>query len=177
MKFKVVCLSLALIGSGLAFGATQEAAAVAPEASPESSPHLTRVLYLQDIQGPEAMTLCRSQARIVRMAAVGARNAIVVSDVADKVDRCESLLREQDRVARAADPHGPIDFAKLEQSEPESRVLAVGTDNARTAAAVLRAIYQVKELEDAQGKLTIHAPAMILDSSAALLRELGLMGG
>lgn len=165
------CLSLVVTAVAVSGGL------LGAEAPPASAPHLTRVLYLQGMQPREASMLLRTELQIVQLATVPGRDVIVVSDVAAKIDRAGALLREKGALARAADPHGPLDLTGLAGGPGATRVLSVAGAEMNTAVTLLRAIYQVRELEQnaESGSITVHAAAPILDASEALLRELNLL--
>jgi uncharacterized protein YjcR len=125
----------------------------------------------------EAVTLLRSQVQVLQAATIPDRNIIVVSDGAEKVDRSESLLRQQDAIVRVADPHQPLDLKQLQESPPATRVLKVESADTNTVVTLLRAIYQVRDVSESAEERTVTARAAqpVLDSSEALLRELGLL--
>lgn len=123
------------------------------------------------------MTLLRSQVQVRQMAMIPDRSVIVVSDVADKVNQSESLLRQRDAVVRATDPHEPLELEHLAESQPATRVFRVDSAHVSTVVTLLRAIYQVREVQELAEDNSVSARGAqpILDSSEALLRELGLL--
>lgn len=142
------------------------------------APYVTRVFYVQGMELREAVTLLRSRVHVRQMAEVITRNAIVVCEVADRVERSESLLRENDALVRATDPHEPVSFERAKDSPLETRVFPVESgDDAKMVVTILRAIYQMRdmtELADESG-VSVRAALPLLDASEELLRELGLL--
>jgi hypothetical protein len=146
-------------------------------AASAAAPQVTRVFYLQGMEPREAVTLFRAQAQVRRVAMIADRSVVVVSDIAEKVEQAESLLRQRDAVARTSDPHQPLEL--LAESPAATRTFRVDGDEVSTVLTVLRSIYQVRELSELAdgGGVEVRAAQPILDSSAALLRELGLLAG
>ena len=140
-------------------------------------PRLTRVFYLQGMERREAVTLLRSQVQVRQMAEVASVDAVVVTEVAERVDRSESLLREHDALVRAVDPHGPLSFERVPDAEMETRVFAIEGPDTRSAVTVLRAIYQIGELTESadDNSVTVRASPARLDAAEALLRQLELL--
>ena len=136
-----------------------------------------RIFYLQGMSSRDAITLLRMKAHIPQAAWIGDRDVIVIAGSADRVDQCESLLRQRDAVLRAAEPHEPVALGGLKQSPPTTRVFPVKGDDLRIVVTVLRSIYQVRELSELveENSVSVRAAKPILDSSEALLRELGLL--
>ena len=102
------------------------------------APYVTRVFYLQGMELSEAITLLRSRVHVRQMVEIPTRNAIVVCEVADRVDRSESLLRENDALVRATDPHVPVSFERAKDSPLETRVFPVESDDTRQVVTILR---------------------------------------
>jgi len=167
---RFVCLVLLGVGMLCASDLTVNAGSSAEE------PRITRVLYLQGMEPSEAVTLLRSQVQVRQIAEVASANAVVVTEVVQKIERSESLLRERDAVLRSVDPHPPLKFRGKPDSPTETRVFRMEGPEARTAVTVLRAIYQISAVESADAdSVTATAPSVRLDAAEALLRELGLM--
>jgi hypothetical protein len=140
-------------------------------------PYVMRVFYLQGMEPLEAMTLLRSQIQVVQIATIRDRNIIVVADVADRVDRSESLLRQRDAVVRATDPHQPLNLERLPESTIATRVFRIEDADISTVVTVLRSIYQMREVTKFvdENSVSVRAALPILDASEATLRELGLL--
>lgn len=139
----------------------------------------TRVIYLQEMNPRDAMSLVRGNPHILSAAMVLNRNALVISDVADKIDQAEKLLRQRNAVLQVADPHAPLATEALSKAPPATRVFDVGAGSMDGVMAVLRAIYQVRDIQksEQESRITIRAAQPILDASEALLRELDLIAG
>ena len=141
------------------------------------TPHATRVFYLQGMSSRDAITLLRMEAQIRQASWIGDRDVIVVAGSTEEVDQCEDLLRQRDVLLRVAEPHEPVALEGMENSPPATRVFLVDGDNLRTVVTVLRSIYQVREVSEIgeENSVSVSASKPILDSSEALLRELGLL--
>jgi malonyl CoA-acyl carrier protein transacylase len=137
----------------------------------------TRVFYLQGMDVRQAVTLLRSQAQVLQVASINDRDVIVIAGTADMVERCETLLRERDAILRVAIPHEPVELEALSRGPLVSHVFRVTDNNIKTAVVVLRAIYQVRELSELteDNTVSVRATQPVVDSSEALLRELGLL--
>ena len=177
MRSSRALLIFALVAGGLVSGSPRAAGPAQAGTSSANMPHVTRVFYLQEMEPRDAMTLLRSQVQVRRMATIRDRSVIVVSDVADRVDQSERLLRQRDAVVRATDPHEPLELERLAESPTATRVFRVGSDNMSTVVTVLRSIYQMREVNEfaEDNSVSVRAAQPILDSSEALLRELGLL--
>ena len=148
----------------------------AAESSGEE-PRLTRVFHLQGMETREAVALLRSRVQVRQIAEIRGLDIVIVTEVAEKVDRSESLLRERDAVARAIDPHDPVNPEPSSESPIGTRVFRIEGLDPRGVVTVLRSIYQMREvteLVDGDG-VSVRAPLYKLDASEALLRELGLL--
>jgi hypothetical protein len=142
------------------------------------SPFHVRVIYLQNMTSWDAMKVVRSQAQVRSVAGFNDRDAIVVRDTADVVDKCEALLRERDGVRRVTDPHVPVVLEGPAAGPSSTRVFRVERfEDSQTVATVLRAIYSVRKLTELleRSEISIRAPQPVLDASEALLRELELL--
>ena len=139
--------------------------------NPRLMPETTRVIHLQGMDSREAMTLLRSLH--VRCLAQVRSDAVVISDVADKIDQAETLLRERKAVLRVADPHSPM----VIESFHSTRVFDVEPGTIDTVVSVLRVIYHARDVQksEAENRVTFRAAEPILDASEATLRELGLL--
>ncbi len=170
-------LIFALVAGGLVSGSLRAGGPAQAGTSSANMPHVTRVFYLQGMEPREAMTLLRSQVQVRQMAMIQDSSAIVVSDVADRVDQSEKLLRERDAVVRATDPHDPLELEGLAASPTATRVFRVESVNLTAVATILRSIYQVREVNTSaeENSVSVRGAKLILDSSEALLRELGLL--
>ena len=168
LPFRVFCLSV--ISAGML------CASVFPihAGSSAAEPRITRVFYLQGMERREALTLLRSQIQVRQIAEVASANALVVTEVDQKIQRSESLLRERDAVARSVDPHPPLMFRGESDAGMDTRVFRIEGSESRAVITVLRAIYQISaELTD--DSVTATAPSSRLDAAEALLKELGLL--
>ncbi len=137
-----------------------------------------RVVYLQRISAREAMNHVRRTHYIRNAAIIASRDALILSDEAGKLDQAVMLLKREGYVARVAIPHGSLDIEALaNESAAAQRVFDVASGQMENVILVLRAIYRVKvRPPDQRYTLTVQAPLPILDSSEALLRDLGLIG-
>jgi type II secretory pathway component GspD/PulD (secretin) len=87
--------------AGTFFWADIQPGSSAQVRSSEEELRLTRVFYLQGMEKREAVTLLRSQLQVRQIAEVQGSDIVIVTEAAEKVERCENLLRELDAVARA----------------------------------------------------------------------------
>ena len=102
-------------------------------------PHVIRVFYLQGMELREAVTLLRSRVHVRQITSVSTGDAIVLCEVADRVDRSESLLRDNGALVRATDPHEPVSFERAKDSPLETRVAPAGRERrALTRARLAR---------------------------------------
>lgn len=165
-----------LIVPVLVGGLTSGPARAAGE-QPEVDKVHTRVFYLQGMDHQAAITLLRSKAQVMQVARISDRDVIVVAGTAETVGRCDTLLREHDAILRVVAPHDPVELGGPAGVPLATGVFHVLGDHMPTVVVVLRAIYQVRELnEDAQeSAVTVHATQPVLASSEALFRELKLL--
>ena len=140
-------------------------------------PRVTRILHLKDIDSREAVTLLRSEVQVRQIAEIRDLGLLVVKGVAERVDRCESLLRERGAVADAVDPHDPEDPYSAKEGPIGTRVFQVRGIDRRAIVTVLRAIYQMREITELpeEGSVSVRAPTPRLDASEALLKALGVL--
>jgi len=167
--FRIVCLSLISAGMLCASVFPTHAGSSADE------PRITRVFYLQGMERLEALTLLRSQVQVRQIAEVASANALVVTEVDQKIQRSESLLRERDAVARSVDPHPPLTFRGEPDAAMDTRVFQIEGPETRAVITVLRAIYQIPAESTDDNSVTATAPAARLDAAEALLKELELL--
>ena len=170
----LVVVAMAL--GGLTGGPTTASAETLQEAVAASKLH-TRVFYLgEGMTAREAMTLLRSEGDVRHAAAISDRRVVVIADTADVVGKCETLLRERDAVLRIASPHEPLELGGPDDPMV-TRVFRVAGNNMQAVVVILRSIYSVRQLSALEGDNTVsvHATQPVLDSSAALLRELELL--
>jgi hypothetical protein len=147
-------------------------------AAPASDePKVTRILHLQDIESREAVTLLRSEAQVRQIAEVPDLGLLIVKGVADRVDRCESLLRERNAIAKTADPHEVETPGSTNAGPTETRVFRIDGIDRKAAVVVLRAIYQIRELSELpeENAISVTAPAAKLKRTEALLGTLGVL--
>jgi hypothetical protein len=177
-------LSRAAIPSALAavlVVAAPRAAEPAPAGSPAPPSHLqvTRVFHLQGLEPAEAVRLLRSEVQVRRIATLRGRQVVVVSDAAERVDRSESLLRDRGAVARAVEPHAPLSLEDQPTERPAVATRLFRTSDPGAALALLRSIYQLRDAAESAEEhgVTVRAPLPVLEASAALLGELGLLAG
>jgi hypothetical protein len=144
---------------------------------PSQDAYVTRVFYLQGMETIDAITLLRSRVQIRHVAALADLGVIVAADRAERVDRSESVLREQNGVARAVDPHDPVVLAEPPGVATETRGFRLEGIAASDVVTVLRAIYQIRSVTaNADGTfVSVQAPPAKLDASEALLLELGVL--
>ena len=136
-----------------------------------------RVIYLQEVSN-DAMVLIRSRAEVRHVAVIPNRNGIIVADTADVVDQCEALLREHFAVVRVADPHAPQELGRYAPETLVPRVFRIADDDSlRYVVVVLRSIYSIRVLSEypPDNTISVEAPAPVLDSIEALLRELKML--
>jgi hypothetical protein len=169
LPFRVFCLSV--ISAGML------CASVFPihAGSSAAEPRITRVFYLQGMERREALTLLRSQIEVRQIAEVASANALVVTEVDQKIQRSESLLRERDAVARSVDPHPPLTFQGESDAGMDTRVFRIEGSESRAVITVLRAIYQIPAELTGDDSVTATAPSSRLDAAEALLKELGFL--
>ncbi len=136
-----------------------------------------RVFYLQGIDLREAMMTLRHSLDIRKVVMVKDREALVLSDLADRLDKAETLLRERKAVIRVAEPSAPMFTEEFGHDASATRVFDVEAGRTRDVATVLRTIYDARHVQwdDQLNRVTLQAAQPILDSSEALLRELGLL--
>jgi type II secretory pathway component GspD/PulD (secretin) len=167
-------LSVGLLGIGTA--GTDELVHAPP--SSESEQIVIRVLYLEGMDPREAVTLLRRHVQVRRVATISGRSLVVVADTLQRVEQAEKLLQhEKNAVSRSVDPHAPLDLERLSEVQPATKTFEVGSANLGPTTTILRAIYQVREVAGSAetGSVTARAAQTVLDSSEALLRELGLI--
>jgi hypothetical protein len=166
-------LIFVLVAGGLVIGFRAASLAQSGTSSP-SMPLVVRVFYLHDMDAREASTLVRTHIPVRALAQLDDRDALVVADIAEKVDQCENILRQLRVVDRAVEPHKPLELDRMAQSPPATRIFYL----ARTYdQVILRTIYQiqdVKQLPEGNG-VSVSAAQPVLDAGEALLRELGLL--
>lgn len=149
----------------------------AAQGSTLDQPRVTRVFYLHGMELREALMLLRAEVAPRAVGTLESRKAIVVADVAEKVERVERLLRAQGAIARATTPHAPL---ATETSSPDTATLATHRlvcSDAISAANLLRTLYEIRDIESAGGNgvIVVHAAEPVLTAGEALLRELGLL--
>ncbi len=164
-------LSRAVLLLALAVGTLVNGASLA------EAPYVTRVFYLQGMEPREAVTLLRRQVQVRQIAEIRDRNLIVVADVAERVERSESLLRERDAVLRANDPHEPLNMDRPPDSPMVTRVFRIKGTDTGSVMVVLRAIYQMRDVTELaeENGVEVNDALSILDASEALLRELDML--
>jgi type II secretory pathway component GspD/PulD (secretin) len=147
------------------------------KSSPGEELRVTRVFYLQEIDVREAITMLRSQFHVRQLAMVSGSDTIIVTETPDKVDRCEGLLRELGSLARAAEPHEPLDFARNAAAEEDTRIYHIDGLDTKIVVSVMRAIYQIRQLTELAEKssVIVTAPKARLDAIEALLQELDVL--
>ncbi len=145
--------------------------------SSADEPRITRVFYLQGMERREAITLLRSQIQVRQIAEVTSANALVVTEVAGKIQRSESLLREHDALDRSVDPHPPLSFRREADPSSATRVFRIEGPETRNVVTVLRSIYQIRQVMEVthNNSITATGPPDRLDAAEALLEELGLL--
>jgi hypothetical protein len=136
-----------------------------------------RVFYLQAMAVRDAMTMVRSQAKVRSVAGIDEPRVLIVRDVAQVVDQCESLLRQRDAGLRVVTPHGPVKLEAAAGEPLESRVFITVDDGVETVTTVLRSIYSIRKLNARPGDATVSVDATqpVLDAIEALLSELDLL--
>jgi hypothetical protein len=176
MRVYCALIIVAMAVVGLTGGLASASSPTLEEAVVVNKIH-TRVFYLQGMDPREAATLLRSQAQVRQLAWIKGRDVIVVAGEANRVEQCETLLREHDAILRVADPHEPVALAGPASDPLVTRVFRVTDDNMQAVVVILRSIYQVRELEELaeDNTVSIQSTQPILDSSESLLRELELL--
>ena len=142
----------------------------------DGQPRVTRVFYLHGMEMRDALMLLRAEVAPRAVGTLEGREAIVVADVAEKVERVEKLLRAQGAIARATTPHAPIAAATGEADTAATVTHRLVSSDAISAASLLRALYGIQEIESAGGGvIVVRATEPVLTAGEALLRELGLL--
>lgn len=172
-RLLVIALTLGALTGGALPAPGQESA----EPRSAGSALVTRVFYLHGIEPREAMQLLRSQLDVRRMAAVQEKGVLVVGDALDKVDASEKLLLQRDAIERVSTLPETLDVAGLRSMPAEERVFHVTQAASKSVVVILRSIYQVRDLTESaeENSVSIRAATPVLDSSEALLKELGLL--
>jgi hypothetical protein len=171
-------LILAFLAAGLVIGSPRCVAE--SELLSSDAPLVVRVFYIQHMDAREASRLVRTHIPIKAMVQVDGKNLLGVIDVLDKVEQCGELLRQQDVLLRATDPHKPLEYARLAQSPTATRVFQVPSKYLPDAMVTLGALYDLRNGRDvtilADGKsISVRAAQPLLDASEALLRELSFL--
>jgi type II secretory pathway component GspD/PulD (secretin) len=169
---------LFLIVAGTLFWAGVQPLDGAQEEPSGEKPRLTRVFELQGMDTREAVTLLRTHVQVRQIVELQDRDTVIVTEVFEKVDRSEKLLRELDAVARAVDPHGALSFARVPERQVETRQFRIYGIDSRLVVTVLRTIYQIRQVTELSDKgiVVVSAPLPVLDAAEALLSELGVLG-
>lgn len=162
--------------TGLLFAVGARAEEPAKTKSTEDDLRSTRIFKLQDMDSREAVTLLRTHVQVRQIAEIGDLNVVIVTDVAERVDLSESLLRKHEAVAATIAPHDPLRFDRKDDSPTETRVFRIEGLDTKAAVVVLRSIYGIRALTEREdnSSVTVTAPALKLDAIEALLRALGV---
>lgn len=170
-------LLLAAFAGIIAFGILFNVLCISAGSSSTDQTKVVRVFYLKGIDAREGITLLRSEVQVRQMAFLGGRDLLIVADMAERVDRSESLLRERDALDKASDPHGPLTPGSGPEDETATRVFRIEGNGTGEVMTILRAIYQIREVEEVDGEnsVSVRSAPAVLDASEALLRELDLL--
>ena len=178
MRPSSAILIFALAAGGLSHAASEATTPTPSETSSANKPQVVRVFYLKgDLN--DANGWLRRNVPVGRMMAIDNRGAIVVTDVAEMVEKCEKPLRERATVTRIVDPHKPLDLDRLKKEPPATRTFHVAGKDVKSAGFLVKHIYDlepadVMELPEGDG-IMVRAPQPILDASESLLKELGFL--
>jgi hypothetical protein len=124
----------------------------------------------------EAVTLLRTHVQVRQIAELSDLDVVIVTDVAERVDSSESLLRKHEAVAETIVPHDPLRFDRKDESPTETRVFRVEGLDTKAAVVILRSIYGIRAVTEREdnSSVTVTAPAAKLDAIEALIRALGV---
>ena len=141
-------------------------------ATQAQEPLHVRVLELDAIDSREAVTLLRSEVQVRRIAELRQLGKLVVGGTAEKIHRCEALLRERNALIGAHAPHEPM----LDDDRTERTIeLRLDGLDPKAAAVLLRSMYQIRQIELGEAGLTVTASPARLDAAEATLDALGVL--
>ncbi len=169
-SLSALVLLAALLGAGWSAGtpAAAEGEAVVP-----------RVLYLDGMEIPQAAALLRAELQVRRLAAVAARQALIVMEEPARAQRAEALLQERGVLRGASEPHGSIELRPRILAPTAARTFYLEGVSLTEAETLLRTLYGAAEVAVGLEDHAVMARSVpeILDAAEALFRELGVLAG